>query len=73
MIVMTPATIQTTSSNPGLCTWWDISPETMKIAEPIIDPMTIMIASKRPRPLTRSAPSPVTPANVCACCAIVWF
>ena len=48
--------------------------DTMKIAEPIIDPTTIIVASKRPRPLTRSVRSPVTPAEiVCACSRHVWF
>src|SRR5271154_1187625 len=51
---MIPETIQTVSKSPGLCTCAAISAETMKMPEPIIEPQTIIVESKRPRPLTSS-------------------
>src|SRR5690606_9538560 len=45
-------TSQTAISRPGEPTWRAISAETMKMPEPIIEPITIVVASRRPRPLT---------------------
>jgi hypothetical protein len=46
--VITPATIQTTSSNPGEPTCAAITPGLRKIPEPITPPMTIIIVVKNP-------------------------
>src|SRR5271156_3931418 len=59
---MMPETIQTVSRSPGLCTCAAISAETMKIPEPIIEPQTIIVESKRPSPLTNSDWPAATPA-----------
>src|SRR5262245_31178618 len=40
-------------SRPGDCVWRAISAETIKMPESIMDPMTSVVASSRPRPLTR--------------------
>ena len=45
MIVSNPASAQATSSQPGAPTRRADSAETMKMPDPIIDPMTIMVAS----------------------------
>src|ERR1700677_1550051 len=50
VIVSTPAIIQESSSQPELPSCRDISADTMKIAEPIIPPATIMVLSNRPSP-----------------------
>ena len=44
-MVRTPVRIQAASSHPGLLSSLAMSAETMKIPEPIIAPMTIMVAS----------------------------
>src|SRR6476661_5652278 len=46
-------TTQVTMSRPGDCVWRAMSAETIKIPDPIMDPMTSVVASSRPRPLTR--------------------
>ena len=51
------ANAQATSNHPGEPTSFEDSAETRKIPDPIIDPTTIMVASIRPRPRTRCAPS----------------
>ena len=38
---------------PGDCTWREISAATMKTPEPIIEPITRVVESMRPRPLTK--------------------
>src|ERR1043166_366719 len=53
VIVSTPATAHATSSHPGDPTSFDESAETRKIPDPIIDPTTIIVASKRLRPRTK--------------------
>src|SRR6266576_560486 len=40
-------------SRPGACVWRAISAATIKIPEPIMDPMASVVASSNPRPLTR--------------------
>src|SRR5712691_6319923 len=40
-------------NRPGDCVWRAISAATIKIPEPIMDPMTSVVASSSPRPLTR--------------------
>ena len=52
MIVRTAVTIHVIRSRPGDCTWRAMSAETMKMPEPIIEPITIVVASISPRPLT---------------------
>ena len=51
-MVIKPVVNQTTISNPGLFTCRAMSADTMKIPEPIIEPVTIMVASSGPRLLT---------------------
>src|SRR4051812_20278640 len=53
VIVSTPATAQATSNHPGDPTSFDESAETRKIPDPIIDPITIIVASKTLRPRTK--------------------
>src|SRR5580704_4841004 len=67
---MMPETIHTVSSSPGLCTCPAISAETMKMPDPIIEPQTIMVESKRPSPFTSSVWPPATPALGTAASAI---
>ena len=50
MMVRTPARIQESNSQPELPSCLDISAETMKMAEPIMDPATIIVLSNNPRP-----------------------
>src|SRR6185503_7248085 len=52
MIVRRPVTIHATNNQPGEPTCRDISAETMKMPEPIIDPATIVVESRRPSPRT---------------------
>src|SRR5437868_515365 len=52
-MVSRPVTSQTTRSQPGAPTCWEIVDETMKMPEPIIEPATSMVASSRPSPRTR--------------------
>src|SRR4051794_3997796 len=52
MMVSSAVTIQVIMSRPGDCTCREMSAETMKIPEPIIEPMTSVVPSMRPRPLT---------------------
>ena len=59
MMVRTPVTSQATSSQPGLPSRRAMSAETMKMPEPIIDPTTTMVESKRPRPRLNSVSSVV--------------
>src|SRR6185436_5533382 len=51
--VKAAATTQVTMSRPGDCVWRAMSAETIKIPDPIMEPMTSVVASSRPRPLTR--------------------
>ena len=53
-MVMKPATAHAPISKAGESTSRAISAETIKIPEPIIDPMTSMVALVSPRPLTSS-------------------
>ena len=53
MEVSTAATIQVRIISPGDCVCRAISAETMKMPEPIMEPMTSVVASIRPRPLIR--------------------
>ncbi len=52
MIVSTPVTAQTTSSQPEEPTSRAMSAETMKMPEPIIEPATSIVESSKPSPLT---------------------
>jgi hypothetical protein len=54
-MVRKPVTTQAMINNPGEFTSRAISADTMNIPEPIIDPMTRVVALVRPRPLTSSA------------------
>src|SRR5580704_16533648 len=49
-MVRTPAISHDSKSQPELPSWRDMSAETMKIAEPIMDPATIMVLSNSPSP-----------------------
>src|SRR4051812_27471232 len=69
-MVSTPVITQTTSSQPGEPTWREISPETIKIPEPIIDPATIIVESSRPRPRTKP-PRVIVPSSA-ASAAILY-
>jgi hypothetical protein len=60
--VSTPATIHATRSHPGAPTLRDISADTMKMPDPIIDPTTTIVESKRPRPRVNSVSSEVAAA-----------
>src|SRR6266481_288821 len=53
VIVINPATAQASSSHPGAPINRADSAEVMKMPEPIIDPITIMVASSGPRARTR--------------------
>ena len=53
-MVMNPVTTQAAMSNTGESTSRAISAETMKMPEPIMEPMTSVVALVRPRPLTHS-------------------
>jgi hypothetical protein len=50
--VSNPATIHVNNNQPGAPINRDDSAETMKIPDPIIEPITIMVASSKPRPRT---------------------
>ena len=52
-MVSTPVMIQATSKPPAEPVCREISADTMKIPEPIIDPTTIMVESNNPRPRTK--------------------
>src|SRR4051794_29417972 len=52
--VINPESSQATSSQPGAPTSRDDSAETMKIPEPIMAPMTSMVASRTPRSRSRA-------------------
>ena len=52
VIVITPANAQATSNQPGEPTSRDDSAEVMKIPDPIIEPITIIVPSSRLRPRT---------------------
>ena len=51
-MVRRPAIVQASSSQPGALIRRVDSAEVMKIPEPIIEPITIMVASSGPRPRT---------------------
>ena len=51
-MVMSPAMTQARSSQPGALTSRVDSAEVMKMPEPIIEPITIMVASSGPSPRT---------------------
>ena len=53
-MVMNPVTSQAAMSSAGESTRRAISAETMKMPEPIMDPMTSVVALVRPRPFTHS-------------------
>jgi hypothetical protein len=85
-MVIKPVVNQTTISNPGLFTCREMSADTMKMPEPIIDPATIMVASSGPRLLTNPPPVAVEtfaaslPSDMCGhlpvefgiCITTVW-
>src|SRR5271156_855191 len=50
VIVRTPAITQESSSHPELPSCRDMSAETIKMAEPIMDPATIIVLSNSPSP-----------------------
>ena len=56
-IVMNPVTVQARMSKAGESTRRAISADTMKMPEPIIDPITNVVALVRLIPLTKSADS----------------
>ena len=51
--VIKPESPQASKSQPGAPTNWADSADTIKMPDPIIDPITIIVASKRLRPRTR--------------------
>ena len=53
-MVMNPVTTQAAMSSAGELTSRAISAETMKMPEPIMEPMTSVVALVRPRPLIHS-------------------
>ena len=53
MIVITAVTSHAVISSAGEPSVRDMSAETMKMPDPIIDPMTIAVAEKRPKPCTK--------------------
>src|ERR1019366_8298684 len=53
-MVMNPVTTQAAMSSAGELTSRAISAETMKMPEPIMEPMTRVVALVRPRPLIHS-------------------
>src|ERR1035437_4011631 len=53
-MVMNPVTTQAAMSSAGESTSRAISAETMKMPEPIMEPMTSVVALVRPRPLIHS-------------------
>ncbi len=59
-MVSTPVSSQATSSQPGLPIQRAISADTMKMPEPIIDPMTTIVASNRPRRRLNSVSRPAS-------------
>ena len=52
-MVSTPVITQATSKPPAEPVCREISADTIKIPEPIIDPTTIMVESNNPRPRTK--------------------
>ena len=54
---MIPESPQTSKSNPGLWTCLTMSAETMKIPEPIMEPTTSAVASRRDSARTKSVRS----------------
>src|SRR6476469_4027473 len=72
--VRTPATTQLSMSQPLLPTSRAISPATIKIPEPIIDPATIMVESNNPSDrlsFCGAAESEVLPETGAAALAVV--
>src|SRR6185312_10053689 len=59
-MVMNPVTTQAIINSPGELTSRAISAETMKMPDPIMDPITRVVALVRPKPLTNS-PTPAAP------------
>ena len=53
VIVIKPATAQASSSQPGEPINRADSADVMKMPDPIIEPITIMVASSKPSPRTR--------------------
>src|SRR5271168_3421584 len=70
--VITPARAQAASSQPGLPTYRADSADVMKIPEPIIDPITIMVASIVPSSRTSDA-SPEAGLVPGTSVAVGWF
>src|SRR5438132_5388881 len=66
VIVRTPAMAHAASSHPGDPTMVIDLADTMKIPEPIIDPITIIVASRRPKPRTSLGRSVTVGAIACA-------
>src|SRR5258706_6375333 len=66
VMVISPAIAHAASSQPGAPTSRDDSADTIKMPDPIIEPMTIMVASSNPSPRVRledsSRPLRVSPA-----------
>ena len=61
MMVMTAVISHAPISSAGEPVTRAISAETMKMPEPIMEPTTIEVALKRPRPFTRGASAVVVP------------
>ena len=59
-MVSAPVSAQAASSQPALPTYRDISADTMKMPDPIIDPTTTIVESNRPSPRLNSVSSPTS-------------
>ena len=57
MIVITAVTSHARISSAGEPTPRDISADTIKMPEPIMDPATMAVAENRPRPFTNCGPA----------------
>src|SRR5437899_6336213 len=78
VIVSKPATVHASSNHPGAPLKREVSAEVIKIPDPIIDPMTIMVASMGPsvrtRPLVGEAvgfPGPLTASPTEDCSSLI--
>src|SRR5262245_41484543 len=69
MTVNKPVITHATSSQPGEPTCRDISLETIKMPEPIIEPATIIVESSSPSPRTKPAclsSTPTATSDICS-------
>src|SRR5207237_2257237 len=85
-MVMSPATVQVSSSQPGAPINRADSADVMKMPDPIIEPITIIVASTGPRARTRpvltfvgeavgfpeTTPSPATEADRFSILSFIW-